>query len=185
RVAFEEGRTWKAAVVLTPQPGPARSVVEDSMGKATAAHVFFAQDLRTSGRTVTARLPAGFFGGPPRREWAYSVQVSGAQWERSFTVTDRLRGTREANAFTMPVLPIPERWAFGGAPEGSLHPRVVDVLLPDGVDQKAVLGSYDSGSFARIPFVSLDARTHVSVTTAAKPAAGPELSVAYVAGNLI
>jgi hypothetical protein len=197
RVAFEEGRTWKAAVVFTPQPGPSRAIAEDAMGKATAAHVHFAEDLRVSGRTVTARVPATFFGGPPRRDWAYSVHVSGAQWERSFTVTDRVRGTREANAFTMPVLPIPETWAFGGAPEGSLHPRVVDVLLPPGVDQKAVLGTFDVGSFARVPFISAEPAPALPRQASAPPKdasanarpppkpAGPELSVAYVAGNMI
>ncbi|MCA1829562.1 MAG: hypothetical protein LC689_21775, partial [Myxococcales bacterium] len=165
------------------------AITEDTLGKVAAAHVYFAEGLRVSGRTVTAKVPAALFGGPPRRDWAYSVHVSGAQWERSFTVTDRLRGTREANAYTMAVLPMPEEWAFGGAPEGNVHPRVVDVLLPPGVDQKAVLGSFDvsSGAFARVPFVSIDA---VPVQPPAAPAVkaiavGPELSVAYVAGNLI
>ncbi|MCA1827299.1 MAG: hypothetical protein LC689_10230, partial [Myxococcales bacterium] len=190
RVAFEPGRTWKAAVVLTPQPGPARAITEDTLGKVAAAHVYFAEGLRVSGRTVTAKVPAALFGGPPRRDWAYSVHVSGAQWERSFTVTDRLRGTREANAYTMAVLPMPEEWAFGGAPEGNVHPRVVDVLLPPGADQKAVLGSFDvsSGALARVPFVSLDTTPPLPPSTAATPkpvASGPELSVAYVAGNLI
>ena len=211
RVAFESGRTWKRAVVLTPQPGPARAITEDALGKATTAHIFFADSLRVSGRTVTARVPAIFFGGPPRKSWAYSVHVSGAQWERSFSVVDRVRGAREPNAYTMAVLPIPEAWAFGGAPEGNAHPRVVDVLLPAGMDQKAVLGSFDgaSGAFARIPFVSAepapgaapDAGPSEAVREAApspspnaapevaspKPPApaGLELSVAYVAGNLI
>ncbi|HEY6002082.1 MAG TPA: glucodextranase DOMON-like domain-containing protein, partial [Anaeromyxobacter sp.] len=45
--------------------------------------------------------------------------------------------------------------AFGGAPAGDAHPRVVDVLLPAGADQKAVLGSFDAttGALARVPFV--------------------------------
>ena len=51
------------------------------------------------------------------------------------------------NAFTMPVLSVREAFAFGGAPEGNLHPRVVDVLLPPGVDQKAVLGSFDASAY--------------------------------------
>ena len=185
RVAFEEGRTWKAAVVLTPQPGAARAVAEDTMDKAAAVHVVFAQGLRTSGRTVSARVPAAFFGGPPRRDWAYSVHVSGAQWERSFTLTDRLRGARETNAFTMAVLPVNEAFAFGGAPDDNLHPRVVDVLLPAGVDQKAILGSYDVSSFARIPFVSADAPAPAVARKATGAPAGPELSVAYIAGNMI
>jgi hypothetical protein len=154
RIAFADGRTWKRAVVLTPQPGPARSVVEEALG-ADATRVIFAEGLRESGRTLIARVPAAALGGPPRPEWGWSVHVSGARWDRSFAVVDRLRGTRELDAFTMPVLALPENWAFGGAPEGEAHPRVIDVLLPPGVDQRKVLGSFDAttGAFARVPFV--------------------------------
>src|SRR5205807_4403910 len=84
RVAFTQGRAWKTAVVLTPQPGPARSITEDALGKPVAAHIYFPEALRVNGRSVTARLSAAALGGPPRKEWAYSVHVSGAQWERSF-----------------------------------------------------------------------------------------------------
>ena len=210
RVAFAGGRTWKEAVVITPQPGAARAVAEDAMGEA-AGHVIFAQGLEVRGRTVTARVPALAFGGPPQKWWGYSVHVSGASWERSFTVTDRLRGIREANAFTMPVVAIPEAYAFGGAPPGELHPRVVDVLLPRGADQKALLRSFTAGSFARLPFVELEqqpvpsAKAPASAAGAApaaapgtaaapatvpaperpKPAPSPELKVSYVAGNMI
>lgn len=154
RIAFADGRSWKAAVVLTPQPGPARNVAADAMGPA-ARHVIFAEGLQTSGRTVTARVPASALGGEPRASWGWSVHLSGARWERSFSVSDRIRGGVEADAFTMPVLPLREAWAFGGAPSGNAHPRVVDVLLPAGVDQKTALGSFDAatGAFARVPFV--------------------------------
>ena len=199
RVAFAGGRTWKEAVVITPQPGAARAVAEDAMGEA-ARHVIFAQGLEVRGRTVTARVPALAFGGLPQKWWGYSVHVSGASWERSFTVTDRLRGTREANAFTMPVVAIPEAYAFGGAPPGELHPRVVDVLLPRGADQKALLRSFTADSFARVPFMELEQQPLPSSNAAAtapvaprpaaapekpKPAPGPELKVSYVAGNMI
>ena len=203
RVAFADGRTWKSAVVLTPQPGPARGIAADALAKA-ASHVVFPDGLQIRGRTVIARVPAMALGGPLRKEWGYSVHVSGADWDRSFGVTDRVRGTREANAFTMPVLPVPERWAFGGAPEGSAHPRVLDVLLPAGANQKAVLGSFDesSGAFAKVPFVyavppgaipaaqasvvaAQLAATPGAATSSAKPEASPAWSVEYIAGNLV
>jgi len=154
RVAFSGGRTWKAAVVLTPQPGPAEELTRKVLGDA-ARRVFFARDVQSHGRTLVARVPAAALGGLPRREWGWSVQVSGAAWERSFAVLDRLRGSNEDNAFTMPVRTLREAWAFGGGPPGNTHPRVVDVLLPAGVDQQQVLGSYDeaTGAFARVPFV--------------------------------
>jgi hypothetical protein len=204
RVAFADGRTWKAAVVLTPQPGPARNVAADAMGPA-ARHVVFAEGLQTSGRTVTARVPAAALGGEPRRSWGWSVQVSGARWERSFSLTDRFRGGVEADAFTMPVLPLREAWAFGGAPEGRAHPRVVDVLLPPGVDQKTVLGSFDAatGAFARVPFVYAEPPPPLAgETSLAPPAPGvprpvigagdaagrvapPGLTVADVSGDMV
>ena len=187
RVAFPEGRTWKRAVVLTPQPGPARSITEDALGKAVAAHVIFAEGLQATGRTIRARVPSIALGGTARKEWAYSVHVSGADWDRSFSVVDRVRGTRELNAFTMQVLPVPEAWAFGGAPEGNAHPRVVDVLLPPGADQKAVLGSFEAGQFARVPFVSTQSTTAAVAAPKAAPAkpAGRVLSVEYIAGNMV
>ena len=154
RVAFEGGRTWEAAVVLTPQPGPARAATVEALGPA-AAKVLFPGPLEVRGRTIVARVPAAALGGRPRKDWGWSVQVSGARWERSYALSDRLRGRREADAFTMPVLGVREAFAFGGAPAGEAHPRVVDVLLPPGADQKAALGSFDAaaGTFARVPFV--------------------------------
>ncbi len=194
RVAFADGRTWETAVVLTPQPGPARAITRDALGDA-GAHVIFPENLRARGRTVVARVPAAALGGPPARSWGYSVHVSGASWERSFKVPDRVLGRgAEADAFTMPVLGVRQAWAFGGAPAGNAHPRVVDVLLPPGVDQKAVLGSYDAatGAFARVPFVQ--AEPEAAQRPAAPPAraqaaseVGPvaELSVADIADGLV
>jgi hypothetical protein len=195
RVAFADGRTWEAAVVLTPQPGPARAITRDALGDA-AAHVIFPENLRARGRTVVARVPAAALGGLPAKEWGYSVHVSGARWERSFKVTDRLLGRAEADAFTMPVLGVREAWAFGGAPAGNAHPRVVDVLLPPGVDQKAVLGSFDAatGALARVPFVQIEPERGPPPVAPSPPAlasatapAGPaaELSVADVADGLV
>jgi hypothetical protein len=155
RVAFADGRTWERAVVLTPRPAPARAAVTAALGAATAARVLFPGPLQIRDRSVFARVPASALGGPPRREWGWSVQVSGARWERSALEGEPSPAKRAADAFTLPVLPEAGPRAFGGAPAGEAHPRVVDVLLPPGADQKAVLGSFDArtGAFARVPFV--------------------------------
>ena len=136
------------------------------------------------------------------------MQVSGAEWERSFSMLDRARSTRELNAFTMPVLPQREAWAFGGAPETGSPPRVVDLLLPPGTDQKTVLGSFNpaTGAFARVPFVYAERPASLAPAPSTAPApspapapatrtpapapapprpAGPELTVQYIAGNMI
>jgi hypothetical protein len=84
------------------------------------------------------------------------------------------------DALTMPVLPVAGPAAFGGAPAGEAHPRVVDVLLPPGVDQALVLGSFDArtGSFARVPFVSALAPEEAAPTTAAPTTAAPTTAAA-------
>jgi len=152
--------------------------------------VLFVRGIPSKGRTLVARVPAGFFGGPPRPEWGWSVQLSGARWERSFSLTNRLKGGAEADAYTMPVLGTREAWAFGGAPDGEAHPRVVDVILPAGVDQRAVLGSYDAvkGKWAEVPFVY--GKATATPTTSTTPTANPTatstaLTVADVMGEMV
>ncbi len=154
RVGFEPGRTWKRAVVLTPQPGLARSVTAEAL-PVPSRRMLFPDRLQLRGRTLVARIPADQLGGLPTAAWGYSVHVSGATWERSLKVVDRLTGQVEANAYTMPILSLREAFAFGGAPEGVAFPRVIDVLLAGGQDQREVLGSFSpvSGAWARVPFV--------------------------------
>ena len=117
--------------------------------------MIFPDRLQLRGRTLVARIPADQLGGLPTAGWGYSVHVSGATWERNLKVVDRLTGSFEADAFTMPILSLREAWTFGGAPPGDAFPRVVDVLLPAGVDQREVLGSYRTagGAWAQVPFV--------------------------------
>jgi hypothetical protein len=181
RVAFADGRTWEKAVVLTPQPGPARAITQGALGKA-AEQIIFAENVQSQGRTITARVPLLALGSRPRKEWGYSVHVSGARWDRTFDAAGRLGGRHEADAFTMPVLSIPGPWAFGGAPEGNRHPRVVDVLLPLGIDQKAVLSSFTDEEFARVPFVDA-VPSAAAAAVAAKPPAG--LTVTDIVNDMV
>ena len=217
RVAFAGGRTWETAIVLTPQPGPTRAALEAVLGPQVAAHVLVPDVVDARARTVSVRVPVLALGSRPTRAWGYSVQLSGARWERTFQVLDRIRGSLDANAFTMEVLPVPDTWMFGGGPEGNQHPRVLDVLLPPGVEQRQVLTSQGEapGDWAKVPFVDLAATgtgpamvlapmqgpppgstggpsrplvlTPMSPlpppTPKVKP--GPELTVAFVAGELV
>lgn len=194
RVAFPPGRTWKVAVVLTPQPGPSRGIIQEALGT-VADHMVFPDNVQVAGRTMTARVPVFDLGGPPQRRWAYSVHVSGARWERTFSVVDRLsHGKPQADALTMPVLPVKEAWAFGGGFEGQVHPRVVDVLLPRGANQRAYLGAFkvETGEYARVPFVSLEDQPRFapllpSASELAAPAkpAGPQLKVVDIAEGTV
>ena len=190
RVAFADGHTWEYAVVLTPQPGEARAVTEGVFGGEAARRVLFPQNLQTQGKTIIARIPWAFFGGRPTKDWGYSVQVSGARWERTFAVIDRLASRHEADAYTMPVIGVREAWMFGGAPQGKAHPWVVDVLLPSGMDQSKVLGSFDvkTGAYAQVPFVYGTGKAPPPVVVTgltASTSAAPALSVVDVSGAVI
>ncbi|MFT3916619.1 MAG: glucodextranase DOMON-like domain-containing protein [Anaeromyxobacteraceae bacterium] len=182
RVAFAGNRTWEHAVVLTPQPGPARAVIQEALGP-DSARVVVPDGVLTRGRTLVVRLPAAALGGTPERSWGWSVQVSGARWERSFGALDRFRDARELDAFTMPVNGVREAYAFGGAPSGQAYPRVIDVLLPPGVDQRKVLGAHDArtGAFARVPFVYGDGADPFLPEGGVAPASAPTPAVASVA----
>jgi hypothetical protein len=189
RVGFADGRTWKAAVVLTPQPGAVRTILDESMGPA-ARRVLVATRISSRGRTIVARVPVAFFGAEPSKAWGWSVQISGARWERTYEVLDRYRDAGEVDAFTMPVGTVRGAWMFGGAPQGKVHPRVVDVLLPVGVDQKKVLGSFDaaSGAWAKVPFVYATAPGGPAVAVpppAATPPGAIVLAVADVSGDVV
>jgi C-terminal binding-module, SLH-like, of glucodextranase len=191
RVAFAGGRTWKRAVILTPQPGLAQAVVADAL-PAAARRMIFPDRLQLRGRTLVARIPADQLGGMPTPAWGYSVHVSGATWERNLNAVDRLTGTLEADAFTMDVLSLREAWTFGGAPAGGAFPRVVDVLLPAGADQREVLGSYQSvsGAWAQVPFVYAQppgAAPPPGASPEAAPATTPrtDFTVVDVSGTMV
>jgi hypothetical protein len=185
RVAFADGRTWEAAVVLTPQPDLARAVAREALGP-VADRIVFPQHLTVRGRTITARIPAAVLGGTPRAGWGYSVHLSGARWAPDAAGANRWSpGTQELDAFTMPVLTQGGPFAFGGAPAGQAHPRVVDVLLPAGVDRASVLGGFNaaSGAFARVPF--LQAIDPSLASEPAPPAVAPAAAAAAPAAAAI
>lgn len=169
RVAFAPEEAWDVAITLTPQPGAMRSVLH-AWDRAAAKQVLTPGPIRSIGPTLSARVPLWQLGGEPKATWGWSVMVSGALWESSFKVLERLRGGYEVNAFTMPVYAIPEEQAFGGGTVNGNQPYVIDVILPAGRAQAQVLGSYTADRFAVVPMV------YPSRPKAA-PAAAPDAGV--------
>jgi C-terminal binding-module, SLH-like, of glucodextranase len=172
RVAFADGRTWERAVVLTPQPASARSVVKASFGD-FASDVIFPGPLQVQGRKIIARVPISRLGGRPRADWGYSVQLSGAAWERNFNLLDVVKGSAQADALTLPVLTTGDRWAFGGGDGTKTQPQVVDLILPPGRSQREVLSSADdaTGKLAEVPFVYVEAPRDPDAVALAEAAA--------------
>lgn len=152
RISFSSAEAWDVAILLTPQPGPTRTVLA-YWDREAANKVIFPQPIRSSGPTLTVRVPFWQLGGRPEPTWGWSVVISGAAWDHTFAAVDRLRGAQEANAFTLPVFGVAEERAFGGASLGGAHPWVTDVLLPEGVSQAEVLGRFSAGRYAMVPLI--------------------------------
>lgn len=188
RVAFADGRTWERLIVLTPQPAAAGAVIESAMPSAIGA-VVLPSPLTVRGRTIIARVPLARLGGQPAESWGWSVQLSGAAWERNFSLMEELKGSSAPDALTLPVSTTADRWAFGGAPTGRAHPQVVDVILPPGVDQHETLSRFSDGllGFARIPFVYRVAPSPPSPVVASSPLrlAPAQIVVADIADELV
>ncbi|MDQ3265351.1 MAG: hypothetical protein M3Y59_17125 [Myxococcota bacterium] len=152
RVAFAPEEAWDLAVTLTPQPGPTRTVLE-GWNRDAAERVLTPGPLQATGNTVRVRVPLSTLGGVPQPSWGWSVMVSGALWDHSFSAFDRIRGAYSPDAFTVPVYGVPEERAFGGASLNGGHPYVIDVLLPKGASQKKVLGTFGPGQPAVVPMI--------------------------------
>ncbi len=172
-VAVDLANGWDVVVVLTPQPFAARAAIESAMPEA-ASRVVVPAGVRAVGNMLVARVSQDQLGGPPQRWWGLAAAVSGATWELSFDVMDRLLGDFRPNAFTMPVVGIAETYAFGGGQVSPYQPRVVDVLTPPEVDQRAVLADWHTSEkrYAAIPMVYPfpdDARARRKEVLAARP----------------
>jgi alpha-amylase/alpha-mannosidase (GH57 family) len=82
-------------------------------------------------RKVTVRVPKSVLGDNPAA-WRYVVTLSSQDGYGPNRIRD--------------VLPKAEQWRVGGAPEGTTHTRIIDLLWPADAapDQKAILGTYTS-----------------------------------------
>ncbi len=172
-IAVDLENGWDVVIVLTPQPFAARAAIESAMPEA-ASRVIVPAGVRAVGNMIVARVPADQLGGPPQRWWGLAAAVSGATWELSFDVMDRLLGDFRPNVFTMPVVGIAETYAFGGGQVSPYQPRVVDVLTAPKVDQPTLLADWHTNDkrYAAIPMVYPfpdDARARRREVLAARP----------------
>jgi len=172
KVRIDPDSAWDRAIVLTPEPHAARGelkriltrALEEELDRddpeldlATAVEmrhripmdveerVFFPTLVRVRGQKVSFFVPDGFLGGPASAEWSYVVAVSGADLHESFDLTAQVglsTGT-EDSLMILPVTPGRPQDHFGGRERAPLQPPLVDLLVPPGVSQAAVLESYD------------------------------------------
>ena len=144
---------WERLVILTPRPRETRSELKRmpnsalmaglaAAGDGLEARVLFMTHVTVSGSTVRFVVPASFLGGQAQPTWGYVVAVSGADLTRRLDLPALGLGSL-APPERLAILPVmggpgPER--FGGA-RGPLAPALVDLFVPPGQSQEALLGT--------------------------------------------
>jgi hypothetical protein len=185
RAEVDSAWAWERAICLTPGPYEAEdklkriwfdaakerleetiphldNAAEDSLRRAVAAdtkrRVLFPTRIRVTGSTIRFLVPATFFGGRARAGWAYVVAVSGADLVERLDLGSTL-GLKKKPVPSLMILPTTagrSKEVFGGGREDdTLEPPLIDILVPAGRTQEAVLRDYDlrTGRPVRLPGV--------------------------------
>ncbi|RJS21859.1 hypothetical protein DRW03_16120 [Corallococcus sp. H22C18031201] len=195
-LALAPESAWDKALVLTPRPYEAREQLHKRWRQvALAAHraehgpvsgkeerrleavadqevdarVFFATRIQVSGRTVSFEVPDAFLGEHARADWGYAVAVTGASLDRKVELS--LLGANDTQASGLMVMgigPGVSEARFGGARTGDPDQSpVVDLLVPSGIAQEAVLGPAKSPWPAVVPTPAASAAVPMPAPTEA------------------
>lgn len=186
-VEIDRQFAWEKAIVLTPRPEVAASMLENQLLLAAEADIkaregrvskyrleylagelkeetdslyFFPARARVAGRTVEFLVPESFLPGPVSESWAYTVLVTGADLEQAGPPLSGPR--RRAPMMTMGVALGITYDAFGirSDVDSGVAP-VVDLVSPVQGVQEAALNDYDvvTPRLAAVPGIAPDGRS--------------------------
>jgi len=195
RVTIDRNFAWEKAVILTPRPDIARTMLQIYFDKQYEAQVradkgrvtktdlegvetrsekrvedlyYFPTKVRVAGRRVEFMVPTEFLGGPPSKSWGYTVLVTGADVEQAGSPYALVADT--APMMTMGVARglTGNQWGIRGDVDPGVPP-VIDILAPNRDTQPTVLDNYDTvaGRLAAVPGVAPDG--NVAVAPDGKP----------------
>ena len=173
KAEVEPGNAWEKAICLTPRPNEARVAlkrlltrfdrrdrkargeridtgeekgIELQIDRDTDSRVFFPTRIHVFGPTVRFFVPASFLGGTAKPAWSYVVAVSGADIYQELDIGAALKITRP-DPDSLMILPIePGSWSDrfgGGRDDDPLEPPLVDLIVPPGRSQEAILKDDD------------------------------------------
>jgi len=170
---IDPATAWEKAIILTPRPNEAKSELQRMLVKILnedsrrdsdlkdedvealkkqipldiESRIFFPTQVRVLGQKISFFVPALFLGGPAKANWAYVVASSGSdllQWQdpsRSLLSP----GQKMKSLMILPVSP--GRWhdRFGGGRDNApLQPPLIDIIVPKGKKQEAILSDFSS-----------------------------------------
>lgn len=198
-VAIDRQFAWERAIVLSPRPEVAQSMLENQLlqqaeeemrardgrvskgrfehraGRIKAeidALYAFPSRISVGGRAVEFFVPDSFLGGPASRAWGYTVVVTGADLEQA---GPPVPGSRQrAPMMTMGVEQGITFNSFGirSDEDAGLSP-VVDILAASPGEQERALSDYDvvAPRLAAVPGMAPDGRPATVPAEAAESAA--------------
>jgi hypothetical protein len=189
-VTVDRSYAWDKAIILTPRPGVAATMLQmhyDSVFEAelrarqgrvskpelqelqgrsetrVRERYFFPDKVRVNGRRIEFLVPLEFLGGVPSQSWAYTAIVTGADLEQ--TGRPGQLGAGRSKMMTMGVGRGVQDSLFGIRGDAdAATPPVVDILSPDDEVQSRVLDDFDvvAGRLAAIPGVAPDGKAAVA-----------------------
>ena len=191
-VTVDRNYAWDKAIVLTPRPDIARTMLQmhfdaefeaqavAEQGRVTRTDLdalqarseqrvdglyYFPNKVRVSGRRIEFLVPVEFLGGVPAQSWAYTVLVTGADLAQNAS-PGRL-GSGKAGIMTMGVARgiTSNSWGIRGDVDAGIPP-VIDLLALDPDTQPTVLYDFDkvAGRLASVPGVAPDGNVAVAPT---------------------
>jgi hypothetical protein len=190
RVTVDRNFAWEKAVILTPRPDIARTMLQIYFDKQFEAQVradkgrvsksdlagvetrsekrvddyfFFPTKVRVAGRKVEFLVPVEFLGGVPSKSWGYTVIVTGADVEQAGSPYALVADTSPMMTMGVARGLTGNQWGIRGDVDPGVPP-VVDVVSMDRDLQATVLYNYDtvSGRLAAVPGVAPDGNVAVS-----------------------
>jgi len=201
-VTVDRSFAWEKAVILTPRPGVAATMLQLSfdntfeaelrarqgrVSKADLAELqgrsearvrdlyYFPDKVRVNGRRIEFLVPTEFLGGTPAPSWAYTAVVTGADLEQ--TGRPGQLAPAKPTMMTMSVARGIRNSQFGIRSDvDEATPPVVDILAPDPGAKSTVLDNFDmvAGRLAAVPGVAVDGKQSVA-------ASGTQLTVEQAA----
>jgi len=193
-VTIDPKFAWERAVVLTPRPDTARTMMQmytdrlmetdlrakqgrlsdsdvDSVESRSEAEVnslyYFPTKVRVSSRKIEFLVPTEFLGGEPQDNWAYTVLVTAADLEQA--AEPRQSNPRKATMMTLGVGTGMRADLWGVRSGSDLNtPPVIDILAPDRARQVAALTDYDpeAGRLPAVPGIAVDGKEAVAMADA-------------------
>jgi C-terminal binding-module, SLH-like, of glucodextranase len=191
-VVIDRNYAWEKAIVLTPRPDIARTMLKmyfddefeaelrakkgrvskdelDQLANRSERRVddyyFFPTRVRVNGRKVEFNVPVEFLGGVPEKSWGYTVLVTGSNIQQAGSPIN-------VTSNRMPMMTMgvargitTSDWGIRGDVDAGVPP-VIDILAPDPNTQPTVLDNYDTvaGRLASVPGVAPDGNVAVSPT---------------------